>query len=123
MQLLLKWGFKIKRIEGDREFSTYDIIGGLAQMDCHYTGTIKKTAPIKRIVDDYIDGKCKPVVKHTLNAHPQIFYKLGAIPVYLIMKTDPGKRMRNLRGITCRYRRRVHEVRNLHASSRIFSKS
>ena len=97
IQLLLKWGFKIKRIEGDREFSTYDIIGGLAQMDLHYTGTIKKTAPIKRIVDDYIDGKCKLVVKHTLNPHRQTYYKFGPIPVYLIMKTDPGKRMRNVR--------------------------
>ncbi len=97
IQLLLQWGFSIKRIEGDREFSTYDIIGGLTQMGISYTGTIKKTAPIKKIVDNYIDGKCNPVVHHTINSHPKTFYKLGPISVHLIMKTDPGKRMRDLR--------------------------
>ena len=97
LSLLLKWGFNVKRVDGDREFSTYDIIGGLAQMGIPYTGTIKKTAPIKRIVDDYLDGNCSPVVKYFLNQHPQTMYKFGPISVYIIMKTDPGKRMRDLR--------------------------
>ena len=73
IRLLLKWGFKVKRVDGDREFSTYDIIGRLDQMDIPYTGTIKKTAPIKRIVDDYIDGLVKPVVEYMLNQHSQTF--------------------------------------------------
>ena len=95
--LLQQWGFHFKRIEGDREFSTYDIIGKLQQMGIPYTGTIKKTVPIKRIAQDYLAGNCKPVVPFTLNQHQFTYYKLGSIPVHLIMKTDPGKRMRDLR--------------------------
>jgi hypothetical protein len=95
--MLQQWGFKVIRAEGDREFSTYDIIGGLQKVGVPYTGSIKKTAPIKSIVQDYLDGKCKPVVPYTLNPTQYTFYKFGPIPVYLVMKSDPGIRMRDLR--------------------------
>jgi hypothetical protein len=95
--MLQQWGFKVIRVEGDREFSTYDIIGTLQNIGVPYTGTMKKTAPIKRIVEDHFDGKCKPVVFYTLNPTQYTHHNFGPISVFLIMKTDPGMRMRDLR--------------------------
>lgn len=95
--MLQQWGFTVKRTEGDREFSTYDIIVGLQQSGVPYTGSFKRTAPIKAIVEDYLDGNCKPVVAYSLNPNQATFHNFGPIPVYLVMKCDPGMRMRDLR--------------------------
>lgn len=95
--MLAKWGFTIKKIFGDREFSTYDVIAKLKSLGYAYTGTMKKTIPVKRIIDNFIKGLCKFVVPHELQQHQFTHYKLGPVKTHLILKADPGKRARDVR--------------------------
>ncbi|MHA1728493.1 MAG: hypothetical protein ACTSWY_07145 [Promethearchaeota archaeon] len=87
---LVKWGFNIKRVDGDREFSNYDLITRLNQLGIPHMGSMRKTVPIKKLVDNLLDGKCKLVGAHTLSQHQQAHFKLGPQKVFIIMKTDPG---------------------------------
>lgn len=96
IQKLHEVGFTIKRVFGDREFSNYDLIARLHQLGIPYTGTIKKSPNVKKKVDKLLTKRCKQVAPHTLNPHAQTFYKLGPVKVHLIMKTDPGKRVRDV---------------------------
>lgn len=97
LENLLKCGFTIKRVEGDREFSNYDLIAKLNQLGIPYTGSMKKTMPIKKLVDNLLDGKCKQVVAHTLNQHQHVHFKLGPQNTFIIMKTDSGMRVKDVR--------------------------
>lgn len=97
LRMLMEWGFTIKEVFGDREFSTYDLIATLNSLDIPYTGSMKKTVPVKKCVDDYLDGKSPAVFSHELNEHQYTRVKAGTIHVHVIMKTDPGQRLRNVR--------------------------
>lgn len=96
---LMRLGFKIKRVEGDREFSNYDLVALLNQLGTPYTGTMKKTVPIKKLVDDLLDGKSRPIVRHTLNQHQFTRQKLGPQSVTVcqllswgILKKNPSEK-------------------------------
>ncbi len=94
--MLAKWGFAIKKVFGDREFSTYDIIGKLNSLGYCYTGTMKKTVPIKKIVDAFLNGLCKCVVLHVMQPHRLVRFNFGPINVHVILKADPGSRIRDV---------------------------
>jgi hypothetical protein len=95
--LLQEWGFNIREIQGDREFSNYDLIATLNKEDIRYLGSMKRTPSIKPLVEQFLDGKIKAVISHLLKASAATQYKLGDIPTFLIFKTDPGTRIGELR--------------------------
>jgi hypothetical protein len=94
---LKEWGFEIREIQADREFSNYDLIATLSDEDTRYLGSIKRTPSIKPLVEDYLDGKIKAVIFYLLKPSAATKYKLGDIPTFLIFKTDPGTRIGDLR--------------------------
>lgn len=94
---LQEWGFQIREVQGDREFSTYDLIATLYNEDIRYLGSMKRTPSIKPLVELYLDGRIKAVIPHLLKPSAATTYKLGDIPTFLIFKTDPGTRIGDLR--------------------------
>lgn len=97
LAMLVEWGFTIKRVLGDREFSTYDVITTLSKMNLPYIGTMKRTEPVKKVIDAFLMNKCSSVVSFTVNEHLSTLYKDGAIKVHLILKSDRGTRARDVR--------------------------
>jgi len=97
LQRLVNWGFSIKDTYGDREVSTFDVIATLQAKGLAYTGTMKHTPSIKRVIDQFLKGKVSSVVSHVLQPHAACRVKSKPIPVYLILKVDPGTRARDLR--------------------------
>jgi len=97
VQRLVNWGFSIKNVHGDREISTFDVIATLVNKQLPYTGTMKKTIPVKRIVDEFLKGKVHVVVPHALTPHQGSRAASGPVPVHIIMKVDPGKHAKDLR--------------------------
>jgi hypothetical protein len=95
--LLREWGFNIQEVHGDREFSNYDLIATLKKEDIPYLGSMKRTPAIKPLVDQFLDGKIKAVIPHLLKPSAATKYKLGDISTFLIFKTDPGTRVKDLR--------------------------
>jgi len=95
--LLQEWGFIIREIQGDREFSNYDLIATLDKEDIRYLGSMKRTPSIKPLVEQFLDGKIKAIIPHLLKASVATKYKLGDISTFLIFKTDPGTRIGDLR--------------------------
>jgi hypothetical protein len=96
LAMLDRWGFTIKKIFGDREFSTYDFIGKLNSLGYCYTGTMKKTVPIKEIIMKYLKGLGKSVVLHVLNPCAKVRVNYGPLNVHVILKADPGMRIRDV---------------------------
>jgi len=82
---------------GDREFSIYDVVGRLNQLDIQFTGSIKKSPRVKEVVDAYLAGECRPVVPFALKQGTKTFYKLGDVPAHLILKVHRGERARDVR--------------------------
>ncbi len=91
------WGFTIKRVYGDREFSTYDVLALLDIIDVPYTGSMKKTPGIRDVIDKYIDEECKSVAYHVLLPNQNVRLDVGSIPVHVIMKIDKGTSIHALR--------------------------
>jgi hypothetical protein len=94
---LVNWGFSIKDTYGDREVSTFDVIATLQAKGLSYTGTMKHTPSVKKVIDPFLKGKCSSVVLHLLQPHAACRVKSGPIQVHLILKVDPGTRARDLR--------------------------
>jgi hypothetical protein len=97
LMTLLSWGFTIKRVIADREFSTYDVLAVLGFLGVPYTGPMKRTPAIRKLVDQFIDGKSKAVIYYKLQPSLTTRFKVGAISVHVILKAEPGKRVRDLR--------------------------
>jgi hypothetical protein len=95
--MLRFWGFTIKRIYGDREFSTYDVLALLDMLDVPYTGSMKKSQGIRDVIDKYLDGECKSVVYHALQPSQFVRLNVGSIPIHVILKTDAGTTIHALR--------------------------
>jgi hypothetical protein len=94
---LLSWGFTIKRVLADREFSTYDVLTIMGFLGVPYTGSMKRTPAVRKLADQFIDAQSKAVVAYQLQPSLTTRFKVGAIPVHVILKTEPGKRVRNVR--------------------------
>jgi hypothetical protein len=94
---LLSWGFTIKRVLADREFSTYDVLAVMGFLGVPYTGSMKRTPAIRRLADQFIDARSKAVVAYWLQPSFGVRFNVGAIPVHVIFKAEPGKRVRDLR--------------------------
>jgi hypothetical protein len=94
---LLSWGFTIKRVIADREFTTYDMLAVLGFLDIPYTGPIKRTPVMRKLIDQFIDAKCSAVIPHNLKPIRTTRFKVGDISLHVIMKAEPGKRVRDLR--------------------------
>jgi len=97
LQRLLSWGFHIKDINGDREVSTFDVIATLQAKGLSYTGTMKHAPSVKKIIEQFLKGKCLSVVSHVLQPHAACRVRSGAIQAGLILKVNPGTRARDLR--------------------------
>nr|MDO8115555.1 hypothetical protein [Candidatus Sigynarchaeota archaeon] len=97
LMTLLSWGFTIKRVIADREFSTYDVLAVMGFLGVPYTGPMKRTPAIRKLIDQFIDGTSKAVVSFNLQPSRTTRFKVGAISVHVIMKAEPGKRIRDLR--------------------------
>jgi hypothetical protein len=96
LEMLTSWGFIIKKVFGDREFSTHDTIGKLSSLGYRYTGTMKKTVPIKHIIISFLNGIGKCVVAHVLEPHAKVHFNYGPVHVHVILKADPGMRIRDV---------------------------
>jgi len=96
LQRLVNWGFTIKDTFGDREVSTFDVIATLQKKNLSYTGTMKRTPSIRKLVDQFLRGTCSSVIQHVLQPHAGCRVPHGAIQVHLIFKVDPRKRARDL---------------------------
>jgi hypothetical protein len=94
---LMSWGFTIKRVLADREFSTYDVFAVMGFLGVSYTGPMKRTPTIRALVDQYLDAKSNAVISYKLQPSPTTRFKVGAIPVHVIFKAEPGKRVRDIR--------------------------
>nr|MDO8118656.1 hypothetical protein [Candidatus Sigynarchaeota archaeon] len=97
LQRLVNWGFSIKDTYGDREVSTFDVIASLQAKGLAYTGTMKHTPSVKKVIERFLKGTCSSVVSHSLQPHAACRVKSGPILVHLILKVDPGTRARDLR--------------------------
>nr|MDO8086338.1 hypothetical protein [Candidatus Sigynarchaeum springense] len=97
LQRLVNWGFIIKDIYGDREVSTFDVIATLQAKGLAYSGTMKHTPSVKKVIVPFLKGNCSSVVPHVLQTHAACRVKSGPIQAYLILKVDPGTRARDLR--------------------------
>ena len=94
---LLSWGFIIKRVFADREFSTYDVLAQMDIMQVPFTGSLKKSAGIHKLVDAYLDKKCRAVVLHVMTPNQYTRLNVGPISVHVIMKAEPGKSIHAIR--------------------------
>jgi len=94
---LISRGFIIKRVLADREFSTYDVLAVMGFLGVPYTGTMKRTPSIRKLVGQYIDAKSQAVIPFGVQPSPTTRFKAGAIPVHVIFKAEPGKRVRDIR--------------------------
>jgi len=97
IQRLVDWGYILKDTFGDREVSTFDVIATMDNKGLSYTGTMKHTPTVKKVVDEFLRGSCQSVVQHVLQRNPTCRVKHGPIPTHLILKVDPGTRARDLR--------------------------
>jgi len=95
--MLQFWGFTIKRVFADREFSTYDVLALLDILGVPYTGSMKKTPGIRDVIDKYLDGESKSVVYHVLVPNQHTRLDVGSIPVHVILKVDAGTTIHALR--------------------------
>ena len=94
---LLSWGFTIKRVIADREFTTYDMLAMLGFLDIPYTGPIKRTPAMRKLMDQFIDAKSPAVVPYSLWPSASTRFKIGAITIHVIMKAERGARVRDIR--------------------------
>ena len=88
--MLRFWGFTIKRVYADREFSTYDVLALLDMLDVPYTGSMKRTWGMRKLIDKYLDGECKAVVLYRVAPNQGTRLDIGLIPVHVIFKMDTG---------------------------------
>jgi hypothetical protein len=94
---LMSWGFTIKRVLADREFSTYDVLAVLGFLGVPYTGPMKRTPTIRKLIDQYINVQSKAVVSVQIQPNITTRFKVGAIPVHVIFKAEAGKSARDIR--------------------------
>jgi hypothetical protein len=96
LELLEAWGFTVNHLEGDREFTCYDLVVALTGRGKTYLGSIKHTPGVKKAIKAYLAGTRKAVAPFALNQSQFTTYKLGPLACYLILKPDRGTRFRDL---------------------------
>jgi hypothetical protein len=96
LELLRRWGFEVEHVEGDREFTCYDLLAALGARGKKYLGSIKHTPGVKKAIKAYLAGKRKAVTPFALNPSQFTTYQVGPVPCYLILKPDRGTRLRDL---------------------------
>ena len=95
-QLILE-GFQIDYVLGDRWFPTYEFFAELNIRGIYYVGPYKKWAPIKRIIEDFLNKGGDYIRKYTIKGAPVKYYRLPGIPVWLILTNRQGRRLRDIR--------------------------
>jgi hypothetical protein len=78
LMLLLSWGFSIKRVIADREFTTYNMLAVLGFLDIPYTGPIKRIPAIRKLIDQFINAKSPAVILFDLQPSAKTRFKVGA---------------------------------------------
>jgi len=94
---LIKKGFKIRYLIGDRWFPTIELLSELPSRKIDYIGPYKKWAPVRRIIEHYIKKGGSYIVPYTIKGATKTNYGKPGIQIWLILTNRQGRRLREIR--------------------------
>jgi len=97
LMTLLSWGFTIKRVIADREFSNYDMLAMLGFLNVPFTGPVKRMPAIRKLIDQFLAAQSPAVIPCSLHPSATTHFKVGPINVHVILKAAPGMTIRAVR--------------------------
>ena len=87
IDFLIKKGFNVRYLIGDRWFPTAELLRELPSRSVNFIGPYKKYAPVRRIIERYIKRGGKYIIPYTIKG----------VKVYLILTNGQGRRLRDIR--------------------------
>lgn len=93
---LLKIGLNIRYLIADRWFPTMELLLELPSRNIQYIGPYKKYAPIKKIIENYIQNGGDYINKYRIKGAPSKHYKKFQT-IWLILTNRQGRRLREIR--------------------------
>ena len=94
---LIKKGFTIRYLIGDRWFPTVELLRQLPSRNIDYIGPYKRYKKVKQIIENYIKNGGDYIHTYTVKGAPKKNYGKPGVKLYFILTNRQGRRLREIR--------------------------